>query len=458
MLFSSLSFLYGFLPVTLLVYMLIPSGLRNGWLLIVSLLFYFSGEPKLAWLLAAEAFLGYIAGRILERTEDKKKRACIMVSTAVVELSVLFMFKYAGIWKLPIGISFFTFQVLGYVIDVYRGDVKASHKPVSFMAFISMFPQLIAGPIVRYSDIEQELENRKLTVDRMADGIRKFICGLAKKVLIADSLALLVKNASGSPEESVLIAWLAAVGFLMQLYYDFSGYSDMAVGLGLMLGFHFPENFRYPYMSRSVTEFWRRWHITLGSWFRDYVYIPLGGNRVSRGKWIRNVAVVWLLTGIWHGSTLNYAVWGIYFGCFLIIEKIAKDHISYKDTWFRKLTGHGYTLFVLLVGMVIFRCEDFGVMLHQLRMMFMLSGNVTFAGVESLYYLRSYLGMFLIAIVGCGPFVRDCWQKLRVRMCVNAAGKTMWMIVEILGCIALLMWVTANLVDGSFSPFLYFRF
>jgi len=458
MLFSSLSFLYGFLPVTLLVYILVPSGFRNGWLLFVSLIFYFSGEPKLAWLLAAEALLGYIAGRLLENTEEKKKRACIMVSAAAVELSVLFMFKYAGIWKLPIGISFFTFQVLGYVTDVYRGNIKASGKPISFMAFISMFPQLIAGPIVRYSDIENDLENRKLTADQMADGIRKFICGLAKKVLIADSLALLVKNASGSQEVSVLMAWLAAVGFLFQLYYDFSGYSDMAVGLGLMLGFHFPENFRYPYMSRSITEFWRRWHITLGSWFRDYVYIPLGGNRVSRSKWIRNVAVVWLLTGIWHGSTLNYAVWGIYFGCFLVIEKFAKDYIGNKKSRSRTVLGHVYTSFVLLIGMVIFRCEDFGEMLRQLKMMFMLSGDIALAGVESIYYLRSYLGMLLISAIGCGPFVNNCRNKLRVRMSSSTAGRIIWTIVEILGCAAMLVWVTANLVDGSFSPFLYFRF
>lgn len=387
----------------------------------------------------------WIRGRPPDRTgrRERKKRRILVLAAAVL-LSVLFLFKCSD--SLPFGISFFTFQILGYTVDVYRGRVKAQNSLVDFGTYVTLFPQLIAGPIVRYTDVEAELQERSCQAEAVASGIRTFLCGLAKKVLIANTLGQLVDACGTSAERSVLLAWLEAIAFFFQIYYDFSGYSDMAVGLGRMLGFHLPENFRYPYCAGSVTEFWTRWHITLGSWFRDYVYIPLGGNRVSRGKWIRNVLLVWMLTGIWHGVSWNFVVWGLYFGCFLILEKLLLGRFLADGPG---VLRHGYTLLVLIAGMVIFQAESLPWAVGQLSDMFAGAGRIPLAGTESIYYLGSYGRLLVLAVLGAGPAAKKIWEQLSGRAAVLA---------DLLGTVVLLFWITGCLVDGSFHPFLYFRF
>lgn len=347
---------------------------------------------------------------------------------------------------LPIGISFYTFQTLSYVIDLYRGNTEVQKNPISFMAYVSMFPQLIAGPIVRYTDVAKELDSRTITFEKIAYGINRFVIGLAKKVLIANVLGEFCNIVKASSEQSVIFVWAYAIAYALHIYFDFSGYSDMAIGLGKILGFNFPENFNYPYISKSITEFWRRWHMTLGSWFRDYVYIPLGGNRVSKLKWFRNIFVVWALTGLWHGASWNFVIWGLMFAVFLIIEK------AFLYKWLEKIPSifsRLYVWLIVLISWIIFDATSMAEISTRLGIMFGVNG-APLINAEAIYYIKSYLGVFIIAFIGATPILKTMIAKIKNRKFIN--------ILEPIMHATLLLLVTAYLVDGSFNPFLYFRF
>ena len=457
MLFSSIPFLYYFLPVVLILYFLVPTCLKNAVLLVSSLVFYGWGEPKYVLLMAFSilAFYGY--GLAIG---TGKWRKFWLVLSAVTGLVLLTVFKYADFFigsfgavtglslpllklALPVGISFYTFQCMSYVVDVYRGDVAAQKNPVSFGAYVAMFPQLIAGPIVRYADIARELENRTSTWDDAREGALRFLVGLGKKIILANQLGELTSIFRSSGEQSLLFCWMYAVAFALQIYFDFSGYSDMAIGLGRILGFHYIENFDYPYISGSITEFWRRWHISLGTWFRDYVYIPLGGNRVSRPRWVFNILTVWMLTGLWHGAGWNFVLWGLLYAVMLLLEKAVP-----ALTKLPKLLRHGYVLLVVIVGFVLFNAADLQQAGRDLAGMFGLAGIPLVSG-EALYHLRSCAVLFLLGILGSTPLVKTCVQKLPEK--VRTA-------LELPVTVLLLLVCTAYLVDGSFNPFLYFRF
>ena len=458
MLFSSIPFLYYFLPVVLGLYFLVPAGLKNGVLLLSSLVFYGWGEPKLLFLMLFTIGMFYFCGLAMERSE--KKKFWLLVSV-VTSLALLGIFKYADFFidsfnavtglslpllrlALPVGISFYTFQSLSYTIDVYREQVPAQKNLVAFGAYVTLFPQLIAGPIVRYADVARELEHREHNWDNISYGLRRFLVGLGKKVILADNFALLLKLFRESSEPSILFYWMYAIGFALNIYFDFSGYSDMGIGLGRIFGFHFPENFNYPYLSKSITEFWRRWHMSLGSWFRDYVYIPLGGSRVSRSKWIRNIFLVWMLTGAWHGAAWNFVVWGLLYAVFLLTEKCLPGLQKLPDP-LRRL----YTLLVVVLGFVLFNADSFSQAGQDLLSLFGLNG-LPLVTRETLYYLRSYALLFVLGLVGSTPVPKILARK---------AGETKLAPVLELAMMALLLLVcTAYLVDGSFSPFLYFRF
>ena len=461
MLFSSIPFLYWFLPAVMAVYFLMPRALKNTVLLVASLVFYGWGEPKLLGLMVFTILLFYGCGLAMGhcRTQDAKK--FWLVVSIVLSVALLGLFKYADFFinsfnavtglslpllklALPIGISFYTFQCLSYTIDVYRGKVACQKNIISFGAYVALFPQLIAGPIVRYIDVARELDSRTHSWEKAALGLRRFIVGLAKKIIIADNLAFFLTLFRASTEKSVLFYWLYAIGFALNLYFDFSGYSDMAIGLGKILGFQFLENFDHPYLSRSVTEFWRRWHMSLGSWFRDYVYIPLGGNRVTPARWVFNVLCVWLLTGLWLGAAWIFVVWGLLFALLLLLEKWT-DFAKRAPAWL----GHIWTLFWVVISFVIFNAESMGQANADLRGMFGL-GGVPLVTAESLYYLRSYGLLFVLALVGATPVVRNTARKLEHHRAVA--------ILEPVVLTILLLVCTGYLVDGSFSPFLYFRF
>ena len=461
MLFSSIPFLYYFLPAVLITYFLVPKCLKNTVLLVFSLIFYSWGEPKYVFLMIATILLFYGCGLAIGRCASKGWKKFWLLVSVVLSLSLLAVFKYAdflvgnvnGILgtqipllklALPIGISFYTFQSLSYTIDVYRGDVEAQKNPISFGAYVSLFPQLIAGPIVRYIDVARELDDRKTTWEDIAYGVRRFLVGLGKKILIADNFALLMKLFRESEGKSVLFYWLYAVAFMLNIYFDFSGYSDMAIGLGRIFGFKFIENFNYPYLSKSVTEFWRRWHMSLGSWFRDYIYIPMGGNRVSKSRWVFNILTVWMLTGLWHGAAWNFVLWGLLFGILLMIEKWVPA-IQKLPVWLR----HGYVLLIVCLSFVLFNAESLSQALSDMGGMFGFAG-VPLVNGESLYYLRSYAPLFLMGIVGATPIVRDTARKVE--------EKPWGAVPEVLLMALLLIVCSAYLVDGSFSPFLYFRF
>ena len=461
MLFSSIPFLYYFLPALIGVYFLVPRKLKNTVLLLASLFFYGWGEPKLLALMVFTIVLFYGCGLAIGASKTRGRRKFWLLVSVVISLALLGIFKYADFFissfnyltglgipmlrlALPVGISFYTFQCLSYTIDIYRGEVPPQKNILSFGAYVSMFPQLIAGPIVRYSDIAAQLDSRTHGWEEAAAGLRRFLVGLGKKVLLADNFALLMKLFRESQEKSVLFYWLYAVAFLLNIYSDFSGYSDMAIGLGRIFGFHFPENFNYPYLSQSVTEFWRRWHMTLGGWFRDYVYIPLGGNRVSRSRWVVNILIVWMLTGLWHGAAWNFVLWGLLFGILLMAEKWLPGLQKLPS-----VVRHGYVLLVVMASFVLFNAESLsqaGADLGGLVGM----GGVPLVSAESIYYLKSYALLFLAGFVGATPLVKITAQKLEPA----TAGKVLEPIVLTL----LLLACTAYLVDGSFSPFLYFRF
>lgn len=464
MLFSSITFLYYFFPAVLILYFAVPKMLKNTVLLLTSLVFYAWGEPKYVFLMIISIICGYVCGLLIEKYKGKTQSKIALIASCLISLGMLGYFKYADFFisnfnaatglslpllklALPIGISFYTFQILSYTVDVYRGDVPAQRNPIDLAAYVTMFPQLIAGPIVRYSDVAKQLDERTHSVDKSAEGIRRFICGLSKKIFIANVLGELAGFFLATKQQSVLFCWMYAAAYSLQIYFDFSGYSDMAVGLGKILGFDFMENFNYPYISSSITEFWRRWHISLGSWFRDYVYIPLGGNRVSKLKWFRNIFVVWMLTGFWHGAAWNFIVWGLYFALFLILEKLYLGKFLSKC----KAVGHCYVLIVVLISFVIFGAPNFGLAFDYIKGMFGMAG-LPLATAETLHYLRSYAVIIALAIIGATPLPKKLYA-----MAERKFG-TVTAIAEPAAIIVLLLLATAYLVDGSFNPFLYFRF
>ena len=461
MLFSSIPFLYYFLPAVLALYFLVPKGAKNAVLLVSSLIFYGWGEPKLLVLMVFTIVLFYVCGLCIGRAKSRGWKKFWLVLSVVISVTLLGIFKYADFFigsfneftglslpllklALPMGISFYTFQCLSYTIDVYRGNVPAQKNLISFGAYVALFPQLIAGPIVRYSDIARELEARKHSWEDFCLGLRRFLVGLGKKVILADNFALLIKLFRESGSGSVLFSWMYAAAFMLNIYFDFSGYSDMAIGLGRIFGFHFPENFDYPYLAKSVTEFWRRWHMTLGGWFRDYVYIPLGGNRVSRRRWVFNILVVWMLTGLWHGAAWNFVLWGALFAVLLLLEKWVPMLKKLPDG-----LRHGYVLLAVCLSFVLFNAESLPQAGRDLAGLFGLGGMPP-VSQEALYYLKSYFPLFLLGILGATPVVRNCAERISARK---------WgAVLEPIVLLGLLLVCSAYLVDGSFSPFLYFRF
>ena len=467
MLFSSIPFLYWFLPCVVLLYFAAPRGLKNTVLLLSSLFFYGWGEPVyVLWMLLA-IVMAYLSGLLIERFRSTLRLArAFLVLSGSFSLAMLGYFKYADFFirnfnavtglsvpllrmALPIGISFYTFQILSYTVDVYRGAVRAQKNFIDLAAYVALFPQLIAGPIVRYADVAAQLKERRHTPEKTALGMRRFLLGLGKKVLIANLLGELCSIFRESNDKSVLFFWLYAAAYALHVYFDFSGYSDMAIGLGKIFGFDFRENFNYPFVSKSITEFWRRWHMSLGSWFRDYVYIPLGGNRVSAPRHLLNILVVWMLTGFWHGAAWNFVIWGLYFAGLLILEKIW----LLKSLEGKPVIGHFYVTAAVAVSFVIFDASDLQQAFSYLKAMFGGSGYPLLSS-EFLYYFRSYLVVFVIAMFGATPLP----AKLRGRIRQTAAGEHVLSIAEPLALIALLLICTAFLVDGSYNPFLYFRF
>ena len=463
MLFSSIPFLYVFLPATLLLYFAAPRRMKNAVLLLCSLVFYGWGEPKYLLLMLFSIAQGYLFGLLIEKYRGKTRSTVFFWLSVSLSLLLLAYFKYADFFldsfravtglsvpalqiALPIGISFYTFQILSYVVDVRRGDASAQKNPIDLAAYIAMFPQLIAGPIVRYTDVAAQLRTRTHTRAGTAAGTRRFVLGLAKKILIANVLGQLVQQFQTAQDPDTLFHWLYAVGFMLQIYFDFSAYSDMAIGLGAIFGFRFSENFNYPYCSASITEFWRRWHISLGSWFRDYVYIPLGGSRVGKWKLLRNLLLVWAATGLWHGAAWNFVLWGLFYAVLLIAEKFALLPKLQKHP----AIGRVYTLLFVLLGFVLFDAPSLSAAASRIAGLFGGAG----AGVESLYYLRSYAVVLLLAVLGATPLPKRLLARLRK----NRVCGVLLDVLEPIVLVALLALCTAYLIDGSFNPFLYFRF
>ncbi len=411
--------------------------------------------------------INYLHSLIIDKYLGQAQAKRALISAVTINVLLLGFFKYSDFFienfnqlfntkvdllgiGLPIGISFYTFQAISYIVDIYRGDVKLKRSLISTATYISLFPQLIAGPIIRYKTIVSEVENRTHSFDNFGYGVKRFVIGLGKKVLIANSLGELHLIALASDNPSVLLLWLGALAFMMQIYFDFSGYSDMAIGIGRMFGFHFPENFNYPYISKSITEFWRRWHISLGAWFRDYVYIPMGGNRVSNLRWLFNIAVVWFLTGFWHGASWNFVIWGLFFGMVLVFEKFLLRSLLEKAPSFFQ---HSYVLILVLFSFVIFSIDNLTELGIYLQGMVGLSG-LPLANVEGVYYLKSYSVLILIAILGSTPLVKNTLNRLATRDNLQK----LFGILEPVLYVVLMLVITAYLVDSSFNPFLYFRF
>ena len=465
MLFTSISFLYYFLPALIIIYFITPKKYKNIILLIASLLFYFYGEPKYVFLMIAEIVIAYIGAILIDKYKNQSKN--ILITTLFIHVFLLIIFKYTDFIiqtindisnanikllniALPIGISFYTFQIISYVIDVYNGKVKVQKNIINLATYVSLFPQLVAGPIVRYQTVEKELDDRVHSFNNFAYGIRRFSIGLAKKVLIANALGELCTKAFVLNETTVIFYWIFGISYMLQLYFDFSAYSDMAIGLGRIFGFNFPENFNYPYISKSITEFWRRWHISLGTWFKDYVYIPLGGNRDGKYKQIRNILIVWLLTGIWHGANWTFLIWGLLFGIILIIEKIFLNKFMEKLPSFIKRI---YVLFIVMILFIIFNAENMSVALTNIKGLFGMNGEV-FVNDYTLHYLKSYLPLLIIALFGATPFIKTLIDKLRK----NKYANNIINILEPILIVMILVVVTSYLIDNSYNPFLYFRF
>ena len=459
MLFSSITFLYYFLPIFLIAYYVTPKKYKNITILIFSLIFYFLGEPRYIIVLLLSCIINYILSKKIEKSNHSKK---YLILALIYNIGQLLIFKYTDFFisninnilntnipytyiTMPIGISFFTFQALGYIIDVYNKKHKSASNILEFMTYISLFPQLIAGPIVRYSDVSEELKNRKENFDKFGNGVRRFTIGLAKKVLLANVLGELATTLS---ETTVVASWIKQISYTMQIYFDFSGYSDMAIGIGLMIGFKFLENFNYPLIASSITDFWRRWHMSLSYWFRDYVYIPLGGNRVSQIKWIRNIFIVWFLTGFWHGASWNFILWGLYFGIILIIEK--KFLKKYLDK--TKVIKYFYTILIVVISFLIFNSTTLSQIGIELKNMFGIS-KIPLVGPETIYYLKNYGILLLVAVISSTPLLSNIVKKIQ-----NSKYKKVLSVLEPIIYITLLVLTTSFLIDESFNPFLYFRF
>ncbi|MCI9000350.1 MAG: MBOAT family protein [Clostridia bacterium] len=461
MVFSSITFLFYFLPIVLAIYYMVPNKFKNIVLLMASLVFYFYGEPNYIWLIISSIILTYIFGRLID--QYKKQSKIWLILSIVTIIGLLIYFKYINFIienlnliryhkisfvyiALPIGISFYVFQMVSYLVDVYKQKAKVQKNILKLAMYISLFPQLIAGPIVRYTTIEEQIEKRSYTFEKFSLGVRRFIIGLGKKVLIADVLGQLNTIILGSNEMSVLYYWLYAISGMLQIYFDFSGYSDMAIGLGKMFGFEFLENFNYPYMATSITDFWRRWHISLSSWFRDYVYIPLGGNQVSKIKWLRNILIVWMLTGLWHGAAWNFVIWGLYFGILLIIEKL------FLEKQLKKIPvslARIYTLLIVMISFIIFNADSVTSMLQNIGGLFGIN-KVPLVSKESIYYLKSYFMMIVIGIIGSTPILKNRISTQKANKWINC--------IEPIVLLFILIISTSYIIDGSFSPFLYFRF
>ena len=455
--FSSLLFLVRFLPCVLLVYFIVPGCMKNTWknlvLFLFSLLFYAWGEPVYIWLMLFSTAVDYINGGLTGYFVARDKRGVakvFVVLSVAINLSLLAVFKYAGKYALPVGISFYTFQSMSYTIDVYRGKAKAEKNPLNFGAYIAAFPQLIAGPIVRFSDIAVQLRERKSDIDKIRYGVIRFTCGLGKKVLLANQAGAIFHTVTGysAGQMTTLAAWFGILAFMFQIYFDFSGYSDMAIGLMSIFGFSIPENFRYPYESKSITEFWRRWHISLGTWFREYLYIPLGGSRSGMARTLLNLFIVWSLTGLWHGASVNFVLWGLYFCFFLIMEK----------TWLLKLlerlpnwVSHVYALVVIYFGWLLFAWED--IPWHRLYLKAMAGiSPAGFISRETLYLIVSNAALLIIVIIGCTSYPKRIAKTLTKRDGIGTALlQTVYVAVVMAGSIA-------YLVNGTYNPFLYFRF
>ncbi len=462
MLFSSITFLYGFLPVVISGYYLLPKKFRNIWLLIASLFFYGWGEHKFLLVIILTILVGYISGIMTEKYSGRKSTIWFL-SGVFIELGSLVFFKYSNFFienynaltgsvykmikvALPLGISFYTFQILSYNIDVYRGRVKAQHNLIDLSCYVCLFPQLIAGPIVRYQTVEKELKSRKETVDKFSYGIIRFVTGLGKKVLLANTAGSIYNeiNALSDEKSSIVLMWIATIAFSFQIYFDFSGYSDMAIGLGRMFGFKFLENFDHPYMSKSITEFWRRWHISLSSWFKDYLYIPLGGNRRGKKRQALNLLVVWLLTGFWHGAAWNFVIWGGYYFVLLMIEKLGFEKVLKKLPGF---ISRIYTLFFINLGWVIFANDEFKVLKERIAKLFLGKG-LSFAGNTTGFYI----GEFFIFLIVAAVLSTDLIKKIKIK---NENLKTALYVIFILAVMTL---STAFLAQGAYNPFIYFRF
>ena len=468
MLFSSIVFLFTFLPAVMILYYLLPVRFRNVILLLASLVFYAWGEPVYLFLMLLSILFNYFSGLDIARNlQDKRAAKRSLVFNLIINLAVLGFFKYEGFLldtlngilpvhisyhalPLPIGISFYTFQILSYIIDIYRGNVKVQTNLPNFALYVTMFPQLIAGPIVQYADVDEQLASREVSWTKFGEGSMYFIRGLAKKVLLANTSGMIFTEVSGLAKGNIAVmtAWLGAFAYMFQIYFDFSGYSDMAIGLGKMFGFEFNMNFNYPYVSKSITEFWRRWHISLSSWFRDYVYIPLGGSRVSKIKHIRNLLIVWFLTGLWHGAAWNFVAWGLYYGVILIIEKYLLSPVLDR---LPDVVRHIYSIVLVVIGWVLFFSSSFGQAADYIRVMFG-AGAHGFADRESMYLLTSNLILWLILIFGSTPLVHFRYEHMLRTKKWNTT------IINSVVYAALFIVCIAYLVTETYNPFLYFRF
>lgn len=464
MVFSSLVFMFAYLPITLLAYYLVPRQGRNIFLFIVNLIFYGWGEPKLVLLMVFNIFFNYIGGWLVDKYRaDAKKKKLFLILTCVLDIGILAVFKYTGMItetlnmlpflnipelqiSLPIGISFYTFQTMSYVIDVYRDDAPVSKNFINFGTYVALFPQLIAGPIVRYRDVAEQLVNRRETLEMFTRGVKLFMVGLAKKVIIANTMGTLTTNIFATTDENGVVGtWVGMIAYTFQIYFDFSGYSDMACGLGNMMGFEFLKNFNYPYIAKSITDFWRRWHISLSTWFKEYVYIPLGGNRKGVKRQILNLLIVWGLTGLWHGAAYNFVLWGLYYGLLLILEKFVLKKILDRLPLF---VQHIYTLFIIIIGWGLFYFTDVGQLGEFMVDLFNFGNGI--CGNQAFNLIMSNLPMLIIAAVASTPLATMLYTRFE-------HTRFMW-IPETLYCMGVLAVSTASLVNQSYNPFLYFRF
>ena len=463
MLFTNISFLYYFLPIVIIIYFIMPKKYKNIILFLASMFFYFYGEPKYIFLMIIEILIAYIGGLLIEKYKNKK----ILIGIVIIHIGFLCFFKYTNFLiininnifninlnllnlALPIGISFYTFQIISYEIDVYKGKVNVQKNFLKLATYVSLFPQLIAGPIVRYETIEKELDNRTPSFEKFSYGVERFVIGLAKKVLIANQLGQLCQVFINTNEKTILFYWIFAIGYMLQIYFDFSAYSDMAIGLGKMFGFDFLENFDYPYISKSITEFWRRWHISLGTWFKDYVYIPLGGSREGTKKLIRNILIVWALTGIWHGASWNFVIWGLYFGIILLIEKLfLKKYLEKLPKFIQRI----YVLFIVMISFIIFNANNMKEAWMNIIGLFGLNGE-KIINKFTLYYLKNYLVVIIIAIIASTPIIKNLIKKLKQNSKINKIIN----ILEPILIVFILIIITSYAVDNSYNPFLYFRF